>query len=244
MEYYVYIYLDPRKPPFTKDNLVLPHEPFYIGKGKGKRAWMHLKESQAKNSNNRLKKGKLERIKASGFQPIILFYRENLEEPDAMVLEAELIKTVGTKWNIKGIPRGPLTNMTSGGDGWSPAEELRERYSRKGPDHYMWGRKLTPEQRKSMGDRRRGRPHPKAVKDKLSKTRSYGGADFRGKTWRIILPNGKEEFTDNLPAFCEQKKLPYGSLYGSFVRGKPISRCQFKGYQLQLIPVNGAEGAA
>lgn len=58
--FYVYIYLDPRKPNkyeyIINDNLcVLDYEPFYVGKGCGKRLKMHITEHSLKTSTNKYK---------------------------------------------------------------------------------------------------------------------------------------------------------------------------------------------
>ena len=45
--YYVYVYLDPRKQGIYKyDNFEFNYEPFYIGKGKNNRCNRHLKIAQ------------------------------------------------------------------------------------------------------------------------------------------------------------------------------------------------------
>ena len=54
-KYYIYIYLDPRKPGNYKyNNLCFNYEPIYIGKGKGYRYRGHL-YSNYKNTNPFLK---------------------------------------------------------------------------------------------------------------------------------------------------------------------------------------------
>lgn len=73
--------------------------PYYIGKGKGNRAWS---------------KGKHEIKKPSDENRIILL-RENLDEETAFKLESELIQLYGRKSNGTGI----LRNMTDGGEGIS-----------------------------------------------------------------------------------------------------------------------------
>ena len=52
-EFYVYIYLDPRKPgKYTYEDLCFLYEPFYIGKGKNNRIDGHLYESYNYNINS------------------------------------------------------------------------------------------------------------------------------------------------------------------------------------------------
>ena len=52
MDFYVYVYLDPRKPgSFNYGKLEFDFEPIYIGKGHGERMYNHLKDSQLKIKN-------------------------------------------------------------------------------------------------------------------------------------------------------------------------------------------------
>lgn len=100
MEYYVYVYFDPR---------ITPEEPIYVGRGKGDRFKHHLTK---KTQNNLLAK-KLKKIKEAGLEPIIRFAKENLSFEQANELERELIAKLGRL----DLELGPLCNFTDGGDG-------------------------------------------------------------------------------------------------------------------------------
>ena len=53
-KYYVYIYLDPRKPgqfQYSGLNMCFLYEPFYIGKGSDKQMYSHLKETEETNDD-------------------------------------------------------------------------------------------------------------------------------------------------------------------------------------------------
>ena len=84
-DYYVYLYL-------REDNT-----PYYVGKGKGKRAF---------TNNGR-------RMKLPADKTKITFHSENLTEEEAFELEKKLIAQYGRKDNGTGI----LRNLTDGGDG-------------------------------------------------------------------------------------------------------------------------------
>lgn len=85
--YYIYFYL---RDDFT---------PYYVGKGKGYRAW------SKHQSGINLPKDKSK----------IIIVRDNLTELQAFILERYYIRWFGRKDNVSGI----LRNMTDGGDGCS-----------------------------------------------------------------------------------------------------------------------------
>lgn len=119
-EYYVYIYLDPRKSGnFCYDGICFNYEPFYVGKGKKTRLNRHLNTN---NNSNKFKNNKINKIFSLGLEPIILKYMENLSEDIALSLEIELIKKIG---RLKRIT-GPLTNVTKGGQRYSGYRHKKE----------------------------------------------------------------------------------------------------------------------
>lgn len=120
--YYVYVYLDPRKPgKYIYGNYKFNYEPFYIGKGKDKRITCHLFE---KNSNNKLKFNKIQKIKRESKKGVIISkLKSNLLENDAFILETNLILNIG-RIDLK---TGPLTNLTDGGEGSSNCIFTKER---------------------------------------------------------------------------------------------------------------------
>lgn len=97
MEHYVYLYTDPSR-----------SEPIYVGLGKGRRAWAHLKTKKT----HPFIQG-LGFMKASGVDPVIAFICTNVDRELAGLVEQEVI----SKYGRKDLGLGPLLNMTDGGDG-------------------------------------------------------------------------------------------------------------------------------
>lgn len=98
MDYYTYAYL--------REDLT----PYYVGKGRGKRAFLDSRWNKPKDISR------------------IMFLREGMSEKDALKHEAEMIKT----WGRKDLGTGILRNRTDGGDGvsgYKHSDEARARIS-------------------------------------------------------------------------------------------------------------------
>ncbi len=107
--YYVYAYLDPRKPGKYKfDEFEFEFEPFYIGKGTKSRLLRHLKEK----NRNPIKYNKISKIKKEGKLPIIIKIIDKISNEESLQIERTLIKKIGRI--IDGT--GTLTNYSEGGE--------------------------------------------------------------------------------------------------------------------------------
>lgn len=230
-EYYTYVYVDPRYPQQEVGDLTLPGQPFYVGKGKNKRAWAHLYESEHRTSNI-LKYKKIARIKEAGYEPTVMLVYEGLTEEDAHAHEKELISRIGTLWCIEGVKRGTLCNMTGGGEGKTPAEELKHKFRHVGQDNGMWGRTHTAEARRRISEFRQTFKHSEETKT-LMKTKRGSQENPHNEDWTIHTPSGETIHTSHLVQTCHELSLTYHSLYTSYKTNKPISRGKCRGYRLE-----------
>ncbi len=123
-DYYIYIYLDPRKyGKYLYGDIILDYEPFYVGKGKKRRLTDHITKSQLKRDKNKIKVNKILSIRKDNNEPIILKLFENLEENECLKKEKEIITLIGRK----DLKTGPLTNLTNGGENkYCKFEDLNE----------------------------------------------------------------------------------------------------------------------
>jgi len=232
--YYVYVYLDPRKNKFTDCDLKFAHQPFYVGKGKGKRAWKHLDPHH--RTNNTLKLNKIKNIINAGYVPIVEIIKNDMQEDDALLLEQELIQKIGTKWNIPNIKRGPLTNQTSGGDGRTPADEIRYKFSMKGERNPMFGKTHSPEAREKIRQQSIKLRHSEETKRNMRNARS-NGKNYNIKSWEIICPDDTIITVVDLAGFARSLGVHYQTIAGSQYRNNKINRGPAKGYKL-LKPLN------
>ncbi len=81
--FYVYALKDPR---------TTPARPFYVGKGTGSRAFDHLVKPDATEKFRRIRA-----IQSVGLKPLVTVLADDLDEPQALKLEAELISAFGTE---------------------------------------------------------------------------------------------------------------------------------------------------
>jgi len=114
--YYIYIYLDSRSPgKYCYENFSLLYKPIYVGKGKNNR-WKKIN----KYDRSDYFINKINKIKKSGLEPIVIKLYENLNEKESLKKEVELIS------EIEIVNPGILVNMTNGGDGVSGYKFLKE----------------------------------------------------------------------------------------------------------------------
>lgn len=90
--YYVYTLVDP-----------ILKVPFYIGKGKGDRAYSHLK---GWDKNNKAKVAYIERLREQGVEPYVSFIETGISEWEALYSEQLYIDLAIKEYNL------PITNNT------------------------------------------------------------------------------------------------------------------------------------
>ena len=157
MNFYVYIYLDPRK--YQYGEYSFDYEPFYVGKGKDERCYVHLNIY----GKNHYKNNKIKKILFEGhdLKKYIIKVDENLSEQEAFELEIKLISLIGRKND------GPLTNLTDGGEGmcgYKFSDETKKKMSESAT-----GKIMSIESRKKMSKAKKGKNFSKNHKEKISK---------------------------------------------------------------------------
>jgi len=136
--YYVYQLIDPRN-----------NKPFYIGKGKGNRAYSH---NQFKDGNeNPYKDRVIRRLHEQGLEPIVEIVNYFNDEQQAYDYEEHLTESIGLD---------NLTNMVVGArppskKGWKPSEETLKKRSKK-----LKGIERTSEWRKKLSSCKKGSNNP------------------------------------------------------------------------------------
>lgn len=151
------MYLDPRK----EASFGFPHEPFYVGKGKGLRSHMHLLEAKVTTGHSNIHRiNRIRGILRDGLEPIIIRLYDNLTNEEACIKEIEVINQIGRK----DTNSGPLLNLTNGGGGTAGriySDETKKKISENHADftgykHPSWGLKRSEETRRKIGESKLG----------------------------------------------------------------------------------------
>lgn len=109
MKHYVYIYTNP-----SRNN-----EPFYVGMGKDGRYRRHFTRVDRHPMTHRMNL-----LKEQGVVPCVAFICTQIDSEFAALIEQEAI----AKYGRKDLGKGPLLNLTDGGDGCNnPSPETRKR---------------------------------------------------------------------------------------------------------------------
>lgn len=95
------------------------NEPIYVGVGKDGRCRHHLVRKDMHPLTQRI-----QWLRKQGKEPVISFICENVDRELALLVEMEAI----SKWGRKDLGKGPLLNLTDGGEGCkAPNAEARKR---------------------------------------------------------------------------------------------------------------------
>lgn len=176
--FFTYVYCNPLKPSAIHES---GFEPFYVGKGKDERHLAHLYECNLTSNTNTHKSNTIRKIIRSGLTPLVLKVFESDIEDEALAEEVRLIALYGRA----DLSKGPLTNMTDGGEGLSGAlksEETRKKLSKASKAAWAKGKykeakwdisKMvkaahTPEANKRRADSRRGTKNTDEAKANMS----------------------------------------------------------------------------
>jgi len=229
MIFYVYVYLDPRKPGnFVYGDYHFNYEPFYVGKGKNYRKFDHYLEALEKKINNP-KINKIQKLIKEDLNPIIILYKTNMLEKDALNLEKDMISVIGCSRTFKGMPKkGPLTNRRTGGTGgshfitkesiikfkksikkyWTPEKRKEKSKALKGRVPWNKGIKMSKEYCEKMREITKNNMSNKNVREKISKALKGRVPWNKGKTLTDEHKRKCSEALKGKPAVTKGKHLP------------------------------------
>lgn len=194
----IYSKLNPPNGFYTYAYLRIDGTPWYIGKGKGIRAWNHSSR---------------ECISTPRDHSTIVILEANLTEVGALALERRYIRWYGRKDENTGI----LRNMTAGGDGAAGhiksaktiAKLKKALTGKKRPDVTLArkGKPGTPrseESKLAQSFKMKGRQSP--MKGELSPGVTVSNKN-RANNWEVIDPQNNSFTIKGLTEFCAENKL-------------------------------------
>jgi len=212
--FYVYIYLDPRKPgKYCYDDYCFLFEPFYVGVASQKqRMYDHLRPCKQNKDPNKIKVNKINKIIHSGYNlknGYIFKIHDCKYREIAIEHEINMIKAIGRS----DINLGPLTNRTNGGDGgWGyiPSEAQKRNLSkmRMGDKNPFFGKHHSQESIDISVESRKNYKTTDETKKKLS--------DSISKSWK-----DPKRMENQISALSGPNNPMYGKLGKDHKSSKP-----------------------
>lgn len=139
-KYYVYVIVNPRKPWNRLDKYKLKNEPFYVGKGSGRRFKVHYENfTNSGSSHNTKLLMELTDLKSRGITPEVKILFKNLTEEQSFEKEKELISYYKLRYKD-----GVLVNRSEGkAGGWGG--DLNPTYDRMELGTHNFQKNLNPQ---------------------------------------------------------------------------------------------------
>jgi len=159
-DFYIYAYYKPDVDPEYGP-------PFYVGKGSGERAYVHLarcQESLPRSGGCRFFYATLRKMLVAGVQPEIEIVMDHLLEEEAFAFEKQLIRCIGRR----DLRRGPLCNLTDGGEGRSGFVVAEETRRKIGAAHR--GKMVSVDIRAKISAGKRGSRHTSETRQRMSQS--------------------------------------------------------------------------
>lgn len=244
--YYVYVYLNPLKRgsfSYSEFEFEFEFEPFYVGKGTRNRSTIHdrlFRQGKLQRERNTQKYDTLKKIYESGNVPIIRKIIVNLSNDEACEKERKMIQTIGKRCENK----GPLSNLTNGGDGgdvWKNHPNVEE-YKKKmsaavsGEKNGMYGREKSfyPSHKSALtGNHWNSKPWSEERKKQMKR---YKPEDWSATAKKVIVYENDLEIGTflSIKSACKSLNLSYGYLLNSWDKKKNPTETQFKQYKLRI----------
>jgi hypothetical protein len=165
-------------------DLIFEFEPFYVGKGKGRRFERTYKEAIA-NRGTKHRHNKIRSIVKHGLEPIIIKVFKDISEQEAFAKEVELIEAF----------KPYLTNLTNGGDGSSGHVKTEEsKHKASVTCKKIW----TEEKKKEQSEKMKAISNPEDVKRRVELRKSRGTDLHTNETKQLIKDKLKEKWQNPL----------------------------------------------
>lgn len=260
-KYYVYTYLNPEVPgQFIYDSIKFDYEPFYVGKGTGKRCYYHIMNASRNIKNNTPFYNKIKELKWKNLLPEIKIIQYFDDEQSAYNFETNLISKIGSNFIFE-IKDGPLKNTCLIAQ---PPNHKGKTYEEiYGIERAVEQKRIRHEKQLAVGGFFKGHKHSIESKNKISQkfkgptglntgkkhSKEFGEAISKAKKGKHLgrecklskkyfiyntITNEKYEAIGQheINQLAKKFNLSVGTLHKSLYKNKPSVKGKTKGWQL------------